>query len=259
EDFATFAPPGFSYERFNFQSWGTGTLRDATTVGTPGNTAIVSTWQVADVTNPSLPGTLADGFWQEPVDIIPIASASAHVGYLNGTLFVLDMTNGNDHVTVSPASGGLTLSSNLGNGTYTGVTRVVTALGSGNNHVQIGNLPGVTVDVVALDGNNNIAVGNVGKLVVSVGQGNNAVATGNSSAAQFIGVSGHGNNQVDVHSDNPAEILVFGNGNNHVSARGAGDFIEVLGNGNSHITDTGTNDLIWLGGDGNNDIDNQGA
>jgi hypothetical protein len=124
--------------------------------------------------------------------------------------------------------------------------------------VQIGNLPGVTVDVVGLDGNNNFAVGNVGKLVVSVGQGNNAVATGNSSAAQFIGVSGHGNNQVDVHSDNPAEILVFGNGNNHVSARGAGDFIEVLGNGNNHVTDTGTNDLIWLGGDGNNGIDNQG-
>jgi hypothetical protein len=258
EDYATFAPPGFSFERINFQSWGTGTLRDATTVGTPGNTAIVSTWQVADLTNSSLPGTLADGFWQEPIDIIPVASASSHVGYLNGTLFVLDMTNGNDHVTVSPTGGGVSLSSNLGNGTYTGVTRVVTALGSGNNQVQIGNLAGVTVDVVALDGNNNIASGNVGKLVVSVGQGNNNIATGNSSAAQFIGVSGHGNNQIDVQSDSPAEILVFGNGNNNVNARGDGDFIEVLGNGNNHIKDTGTNDLIWLGGDGNNDIDNQG-
>jgi hypothetical protein len=258
EDFATFAPPGFNYERINFQSWGTGTLRDATTVGTPGQTAIASTWQVADLTNSSLPGTLVDGFWQEPIDIIPVASASTHVGSLNGTLFVLDMTNGNDHVTVSPASGGVTFSSNLGNGTYTGVTRVVTALGSGNNHVQIGDLPGVTVDVVALDGNNSITVGNVGKLVVSVGQGNNNVATGNNSAAQFIGVSGHGNNQITVQSDNPAVILVFGNGNNTVSSGGAGDFIEVLGNGNNHITDTGTNDLIWLGGDGNNDIDNQG-
>ena len=116
----------------------------------------------------------------------------------------------------------------------------------------------MTVDVVALDGNNNIAIGNVGKLVVSVGQGNNNIATGNSSAAQFIGVSGHGYNQIDVHSASPAEVLVFGNGNNDVNARGDGDFIEVLGNGNNNIKDTGTNDLIWLGGDGNNDIDNQG-
>ena len=258
EDFAKFAPPGFSYERFDFQSWGTGTLRDATTVGTPGDTAIASTWQVGDVTNPGLPGTLGDGFWQEPVDIIPVASASAHVGYLNGTLFVLDRANGNDHVSVSPAGGGVTLSSNLGNGTFSPVTRVVTALGSGNTHVQIGDLAGATVDVVALDGNNDIAVGDVGKLVVSVGEGNNSITTGNSSAAQFIGVSGHGNNQIDVHSAGPAEILVFGNGNNEVNSRGDGDFIEVLGNGNNAIKDVGTNDLIWLGGDGNNEIDNQG-
>jgi hypothetical protein len=259
ENFATFAPPGFSYERFDFQSWGTGTLRDATTAGTPGNTAIVSTWQVGDLSHP-LPGSYPypDLFFQEPVDIIPLASASAHVGYLNGTLFVLDMANGNDHVRVSPAGGGVTLSSNLGNGTYSPVTRVVTALGSGNTHVQIGDLAGTTVDVVALDGDNNVAVGNVGKLVASVGQGNNNVATGNSSVAQLLGVSGHGNNQIDVQSGSPADILVFGNGNNNVNARGAGDFIEVLGNGNNHITDTGTNDLIWLGGDGNNDIDNQG-
>jgi hypothetical protein len=259
ENFALFAPPGFSYERFNFQSWGTGTLRADTTVGTPGQTAIVSTWQVADLTNGSLPGTLGDGFWQEPIDIIPIASASTHVGYLNGTLFVLDMNNGNDKVQVLPAAnGGATLVSNLGTGTYPAVTRVVTALGSGNNHVQIGDLAGVTVDVVGLDGNNHFTVGDVGKLVVSVGQGNNHIATGNTSAAQFIGVSGNGNNQIDVDSDNPAEILVFGSGNNHASAAGTGDFFELLGNGNNKITDTGTNDLIWLGGDGNNDIDNQG-
>jgi hypothetical protein len=258
EDFATFAPPGFSYERINFQSWGTGTLRDATTVGTPGNPAIVSTWQVADLTNPSLPGTLADGFWQEPIDLIPVASASAQVGYLNGTLFVLDMANGNDHVSVSPAGGGVTLSSNLGNGTFSPVTRVVTALGGGNTHLQIGDLAGATVDVVALDGSNDLAVGNVGKLVVSVGQGNNNIVTGNSSAAQFIGVSGHGNNQIDVRSNRPAEALVFGNGNNEVNSRGDGDFIEVLGNGNNNIKDIGTNDLVWLGGDGNNEIANQG-
>jgi hypothetical protein len=259
EDYAKFAPPGFSYERIDFQSWGTGTLRDATTVGTPGQTAIASTWQVADLTNSSLPGTLADGFWQEPIDIIPVASASTHVGYLNGTLFVLDMANGNDHVTVSPSGGGVTLSSNLGNGTYSPVTRVVTALGGGNNHVQIGNLADATVDVVGLNGNNSVAVGDVGKLVVSVGQGNNTVATGNSSATQFIGVSGNGNNRINVQSDGPAEVLVFGNGNNRVNSGGEGDFIEVLGNGNNQLTDTGTNDLIWLGGDGNNDIDNQGA
>jgi hypothetical protein len=259
ENFAEFAPPGFSYERFDFQSWGTGTLRDDTTVGTPGNPAILSTWQVADVTSSSLPGTLADGFWQEPVDVIPVASASAHVGYLNGTLFVLDMANGNDHVSVNPAGAGVTLSSNLGNGTYSPVTRVVTALGGGNTNVQIGNLAGTTVDVVALDGNNNIAVGSVGKLVDSVGQGSNHVATGNSSVAQFLGVSGHGNNQIDVQSSSPAEVLVFGNGNNQIDARGTGDFIEVLGNGNNDIDEDGTNDLVWLGGDGNNDIDNQGV
>jgi hypothetical protein len=258
EDYARFAPPGFRYERFDFQSWGTGTLRDATTVGTPGDTAIASTWQVGDVTNSSLPGTLGDGFWQEPVDIIPVASASAHVGYLNGTLFVLDMADGNDHVSVSPAGGGVTLSSNLGDGTFSPVTRVVTALGGGNTLVRIGDLTDTTVNVVALDGNNDIAVGDVGKLVASVGQGNNRVATGDSSAAQFIGVSGDGNNRIDVQSDGPAEILVFGNGNNVVNARGAGDFIEVLGHGNDHVTDTGTDDLIWLGGDGDNDIDNRG-
>src|SRR5262249_18431237 len=157
---------------------------------------------------------------------------------LNGTLFVLDMTNGNDHVEVTPAGGGaVTLSSNLGNGTFTGVTRVVTALGSGNNHVQIGNLPGVTVNDVALDGNNKFTVGDVGKLVVSAGQGNNNIATGNSSATQFIGVSGHGNNQVNVQSNGPSVILAFGNGNNNITSRGHGDFIEVLGNGNNHVRD----------------------
>src|SRR5262249_16510012 len=131
--------------------------------------------------------------------------------------------------------------------------------GSGNTQVQIGNLAGTTVDVVALDGTNTIAVGDVGKLVVSVGQGTNTIATGNSSAAQFIGVSGHGNNQANVQSDRPAEILALGNGSNSVSSGGDGDFIEVLVNGNNSITDIGRRDLIWLGGDGTNDIDNHGA
>jgi hypothetical protein len=43
ENFALYAPPGFAFERFDFQSWGTGTLDAATTAGTPGQTAIVST------------------------------------------------------------------------------------------------------------------------------------------------------------------------------------------------------------------------
>jgi hypothetical protein len=261
ENFAEFAPPGFSFERFNFQSWGTGTLDAATTAGTPGQTAIVSTWQVADLTNPNLPGTLADGFWQEPIDLIPLASPAAHVGYLNGTLFVTDLGNGNDAVAVQPTpGGGAVVSSNLGSGAYPAVNRVVVALGGGNNAVSVGNLPGATVDVAALDGNNSIATGAAGKLVVSAGTGNNNIATGTTSpGAQFVGVIGTGNNNIDVDSASTAEVLAFGNGNNHVSAEGAGDFIEVLGNGNNHVTDTGTNDLIWLAGDGNNTIDNDGA
>jgi hypothetical protein len=260
ENFALYAPPDFAFERIDFQSWGTGTLDAGTTVGTPGQTAIVSTCQVADLTNLSLPGTLGDGFWQEPIDLIPVSSASTHVAYLNGTLFVLDLSNGNDHVQVTPAAGGgATVSSNLGNGTFPAVSRVVVCLGNGNTNVQIGNLPGTTVDIVAFNGNNHITVGNVGKLVVHVGSGNNTISTGNTSpAAQFVCLGGNGNNNIDVASANAAEILVAGNGNNNISAAGAGDFIEMLGNGNNNITDTGTNDLIWLGGDGNNNIDNQG-
>ena len=260
-----YVPPGFSYERFDFQSWGTGTLGPATTVGTPGQTAIVSTYQVGDVTNPNLPGNypLPDGFFQEPVDLIPISSASTHVAFLNGTLFVQDTSNGNDHVQVTPAAnGGATVSSNLGNGTFAAVTKVVVGLGGGNNNVQIGNLPGTTVDVAALDGNNNITVGNAGKLVVSVGGGNNNIHTGNTSpAAQFVCAAGNGNNNIDVANANAnaAEILVNGNGNNNINAAGTSDFIEVLGNGNNNIKDTGTDDLVWLGGDGSNNIDNQGT
>src|SRR5260370_3383436 len=48
-----------------------------------------------------------------------------------------------------------------------------TTLFRSNNSVQIGDLPGVTVDVTALDGNNNISVGAAGKVVVSAGTGNN--------------------------------------------------------------------------------------
>jgi hypothetical protein len=261
ENFALYAPPGFSYERFDVQSWGTGTLRTDTTVGTAGQTAIAFTSQVADLTNPNLPGTLGDGFWQEPIDIIPVASASTHVAYLNGTLFVTDLGNGNDHVTVTPAAnGGAKVSSNLGSGTFPDVTAVVVTLGGGNNNVTIGDLPGATVDVVAFDGNNHISIGNTARLLVHVGGGNNNIDTGNTSpAAQFIFVGGNGNNHISANNATAAEIIVAGNGNNHISAAGSGDFIEVLGNGNNHISDSGSNDLVWLGGDGNNDIDNDGA
>jgi hypothetical protein len=100
------APPGFAIEKFDIQTWGTGTLDAGTTAGTPGQTAIVSTWQVADLTNSSLPVTLGDGFWQEPIDIIPVASASTHVAYLNGTLFVSDTSDSKDSVHISPAANG---------------------------------------------------------------------------------------------------------------------------------------------------------
>jgi hypothetical protein len=253
-------PAGFAPERVDVQSWGTGTLNTGTTEGTPGQTAIVSTWQVADFTNPNLPGTHADGFWQEPIDILPVASAATHVAYLNGTLFVSDTADGNDHVGITPAAGGgVTVSSNLGSGTYAHVNRVVVALSSGNHDVQIGDLPGATVDVVTFDGNSHISTGAAARLAIHVGGGNNHISTADTNpAAQFIFVGGHGNNQIDVANSTAAEIVVVGNGNNRLSVSGAGDVIEVLGNGNNRITDTGTNDLIGLGGDGNNDIDNQG-
>jgi hypothetical protein len=261
ENFALYAPPEFSFERFDVQSYGTGVLRAATTVGTPGQTAIVFTSQVADLTNPNLPGTLGDGFWHEGIDIVPVASASTHVAYLNGTVMVNDTSNSNDSVQITPtANGGAQVTSNLGNGTFANVTAVVVSLGGGNNSVQIGNLPGATVDVIGLDGNSHVAVGDTGKLVVHVGQGNNHIDTGNTTlAAQFIGVGGNGNNQIDLGNTASAEILMAGNGNNHIAASGADDFIEVLGNGNNHVQDTGTGDLVWLGGDGNNDILNDGT
>ena len=260
ENFAAFAPPGFANERFDVQSWGTGILRAGTTVGIPGQTAIASTWQMASLTNPNLPGTLADGFWQEPVDIIPVASASTHVAYLNGTVFISDPSNHNDSVLVTPsANGGATVTSNLGNGKFAAVTRVVVCLGGGNSNVQVGSLPAATVDVTAFNGNNTIAIGNVGKLVIHVGGGNNQIVSANSSpAATFVCVGGNGNNHIGV-VDAAAEILVAGNGNNQIKASGNGDFIEALGNGNNQIADTGTNDLIWFGGDGNNIFVNPGV
>jgi Ca2+-binding RTX toxin-like protein len=252
------APPGFAPETVDFQSWGTGTLDAATTVGTPGQTAVVTTNQVADFTQPRLPGTLPDGFWQEPIDVAPMTSATASVAYLNGTLFITDLSNGNDNVKVSPtAGGGATVTSNLGGGTFANVSRVIVSLGGGNNNVQLGSLPGATVIVSALDGNNNITVGNESETVISVGDGNNKVSIGNASVAQQIFVGGGGNNNITTGTGDNV-VLAAGNGNSNIKAAGTNDFIEVLGNGNNNIADTGTNDLVWLGGDGNNNIDNQG-
>jgi hypothetical protein len=253
-------PNGFSLETINFQSYGTGLLRPATTVGTAGQSAVVYTSQVFS-SNSSLPGTLPDGAFQEPVDIVPVASASTHVAYLNNALFVIDQSNNNDNVVVAPAAhGGATVLSNLGNATFAPVTNVVVGLGGGNDNVVVGNLPAATVNVTTLDGNDNIVIGKTAELVVHVGQGNNNIVTGNSSpAAQIICVGGNGNNNIVAANANAAVILVAGNGNNNIIAGGTGDFIELLGNGNNNIVDTGSGDLVWLGGDGNNNIDNDGV
>src|SRR5262249_41416956 len=155
-------------------SWGIGTLRPATTVGAAGQTAIVSTRQLGDIANPNLPGTLPDTFWQEPIDIIPVPPTSTHVAYLNGTLIVSDTSSASDAVQIaSVGRGSVRVTSNLGSNTYSPVNSIFVALGSGNNNVQIGNLPGVTVNVTALDGNNTINVGATRKLAIQVGAGNN--------------------------------------------------------------------------------------
>ena len=253
------APPGFAPETIDFQSWGTGTLDAATTVGTPGQAAVVTTNDVGDLTQPSLPGTLPDGFWQEPINIVAVASPAASVAYLNGTLFITDLSNGNDNIKVSPtAGGGATVSSSLGSGTFANVTRVFVSLGGGNSKVQIGNLPGARVNVAALNGNNNITIGNDADTVVSVGGGNNNISTGSASVAQQIFVGGNGNNNLNAGTGDNV-VLVAGNGNNNLNATGTNDFIEILGNGNNNISDSGTDDLVSLGGDGNNNIDNHGA
>jgi hypothetical protein len=251
-------PPGFAPETVDFQSWGKGTLNVGTTVGTPGQAALVTTSQVADFTQPTLPGTLPDGFFQEPIDIVPVASPTTSVAYLNGTLFITDLSNGNDNIKVSPAAdGGATVSSNLGGGTFANVTAVAVGLGGGNSNVQIGSLPGATVNVAALGGNNNIQIGNEAETVVSVGHGNDNISTGNASITQQVFVDGNGNNNINTGTGSNV-ILVAGGGNNNINASGTNDFIEMLGNGNNNIADTGIDDLVWLGGDGNNDIDNQG-
>jgi hypothetical protein len=261
ENFAMFAPPGFSFERFNIQSWGTGILRAASPVGTPGQTAIVATSQVADLTNPNFPLTLGDGFLQEPIYLVPLASPTAHEGYLNGTLFVLDTSNANDTVRMtSLPNGSVNVSSNLGSGSFPHVNTIVTALGGGTNNVQIGSVPNASVIVTGLDGNNTVNVGKSSKLVVHVGGGSNRIQADDASQGfRFIGVGGNGNNSIDLLRGNTSEVLLAGNGSNHINAAGKNDFLEVLGNGNNFVTDSGTGDIVWIGGDGNNSVSNLGT
>jgi hypothetical protein len=254
------APPGFAPEFIDFQSWGTGTLDAGTTVGTPGQTALVLTSQVADLTLPNLPGTLPDGFFQEPIDLVPVPSTSSSIAYLSGVLFVTDLSNSNDHIKVSPsAGGGARVSSNLGDATFAPVTAVVVSLAGGNNDVKIASLPGATVNVVALGGNNDIKIGDETEVVVSVGSGNNDINIGDVVTTAQIFAGGNGNNSIRTDEGGTAAILVAGNGNNDIDAAGTNDFIEVVGNGNNDIKDKGANDLVTFGGDGNNDIDNDGA
>jgi hypothetical protein len=252
------APPGFAPEVYNLQVWGTGTLDAGTTVGTPGQTAFVNTTQVADLVHSNLPGTLPDGALQEPINIVPVQPSPSFITSLNGTLFITDLSNGNDTIKVMPAAdGGVTVSSNLGHSTFANVTAIMVSLGGGNNDVQIASLPGVTVNVVALDGNNHITIGDETETVVSVGGGNNHVTTGAASPT-LIFVGGNGNNEISAGAGQN-NVYVAGDGNNQISATGTGDFVEVLGNGNNRIADTGSNDLVTFGGDGNNAIDNDGA
>jgi hypothetical protein len=160
------------------------------------------------------------------------------VAYLDGTLFITDPSNRNDNIQVAPAAnGGAEVSSNLGSGNFGPVDAVVVNLGSGNDNVRIGSLPGATVNVTVLNGNDNIAIGKEVSILVTAGEGNNNIQTGNAS---------------------PTQISVTGNGNNNIQAAGTGDSIEVVGNGHNNIMDTGSNDVINLNGNGNNNIDNQG-
>jgi hypothetical protein len=256
ENYALYAPPGFAFEVFDFQCWGTGPLAATNDVGgAAGQPALFYTSQVANLSEPGLAGTYPDAFWQEPIDIVPVSSSATHVAYQNGTVFVFDSSSSNDNVSITAnAGGGATITSNLGGGTFGPVHGVVVGLGSGNNNVQIASLPGATVDVSALDGNNNIAVGDEAKLVVHLGEGSNNIQTGNASTAQFVCVGGSGSNNVTVSNSGPAVILVAGAGNNNLQASGTGDFIEMLGNGNNSIQDTGTDDFIALGGSGNDTL-----
>lgn len=250
------APPGFAPELINFQTWGSGTLRAGTTVGTPGQTAFVNTSQIGDFVH-AVPGVLPDGFIQEPINLVPIPSAAQKsIAYLNGSLFITDLGNGNDNITVAPTlGGGATVNTNFGKGTFSAVNNVVVSLGSGNNNVQIGNFPG-RVNVAALDGNNSVLIGSESETVVNAGAGNNHITIGKANPTMVF-VAGNGNNDIFTGSGQN-NVYVGGNGNNHILANGIGDFLQLWGNGNNTIFDIGSNDTIYLAGDGNNIILNNG-
>jgi hypothetical protein len=250
------APAGFAPEALNFQAWGSGTLRAATTVGTPGQTAFVNTSQVGDFAH-VIPGALADGFVQEPINMVPTAAAKS-IAYLNGSLFITDLGNGNDNITVSPTlGGGASVNTNFGKATYPAVNTIVVSLGNGNANILIGNLPGAKVNVAALDGNNSILIGNESETVVSVGAGNNHITIGRANPAMVF-VAGNGNNDIFT-GGGQNNIYLGGNGNNHVLAAGNGDVLQLWGNGNNTVFDIGANDTINFAGDGNNIFLNRGA
>ena len=140
------------------------------------------------------------------------------ITYLNGTLFITDLSDDNDHIKVSAAvGGGATVSSNLGSATFAPVTEVLVSLGDGNDHVEIGDLPGASVIVDALDGNNKIKIGNEAITVVAVGDGNNHIHTGNTGTTL---------------------IFVDGDGNNDSNADDVNDSIDTSGDGNNKVKDT---------------------
>jgi hypothetical protein len=260
ENYSLYAPPGFQFEVFDMQFWGTGTLAATNDIGTPGQTALVYTNQVADLANATLPGTFADGSWREPIDIVPVSGPATHVAYLNGTVFVMDQSSQSDNVAVVPAAGGgATVVSNLGHGTFPSVKDVVIGLGGGNNNVLVTGLPAASVNVAALGGNNNVTIVDASKVAVHLGGGDNNVFTAGVTTGEFLGVGGTGDNNIIAAQSNFSVILVAGTGNNNIAAGGAGDVIEVVSNGNDNVIDSGTNATVDLGGNGNDNVLNAGA
>jgi hypothetical protein len=250
------APAGFAPEALSFQTWGTGTLDAGTTEGTPGQTAFVNTSQIVDLAH-ALPGALPDGFMHEPINIVPVSSKPSSIAYLNGNLFITDLSRASDYIKITPAAGdSVTVYSNLGRGTFAAVSEIYVSLGGGNNYVDIASLPGVKVNVAALEGDNNINIGDASETFLSLGGGNNFITTGNTNL-DWISVSGDGYNRIQAGTGQN-NIYVAGNGYNHIEAAGAGDYIEVVGNGDKIIKDTGTNDLVTVGGQGDTDVKNDG-
>ena len=185
-------------------------------------------------------------------------NAPSPISFADGSLFIIDLSNGKDHLKVSAASGGsATVTSNLGSATFAPVSLVLVVMGSGNDDVQIADLPGTSVVVDALDGNNRIDIGNEATTVVAVGGGNNKIDTGIASPT-LISVVGDGNNQINAGAGQNI-IDVAGNGNNNINADGVNDSIDLSGDGNNNIEDDGSDDLVMLDGNGNNNIVNDGT